>query len=314
MAIPDFQSIMLPLLKLAGDGEEHRYRDAIATLAKEFNLTPSEREVMLPSGTDRKFDNCVGWALTYLKKALLVTPTRRGHFKLVKRGRDLLSTNPTRIDMKFLEQFPEYRAWASTRSSVRRLDREVTVTLPEASEVERQPDEKTIRESYHIQGLLARIGEQMGFGIWLPQPDRGSILKEWKAQASSLLEVLPLNYDEATIKTIERIDVIWLRKRAIVRAFEVEHSTAVYSGLLRMADLLALQPNMDIKLHIVAPESRREKVFQEIQRPVFSFLERAPLSECCKFISYRNVEQLAKEKLLGHLSDSVLDEYSEDAE
>lgn len=73
-----------------------------------------------------------------------------------------------------------------------------------------------------------------------------------------------------TIRTIEQIDVICLKRRAIVRAFEVEHTTAVYSGILRMADLLALQPNMDINLHIVAPGARREKVFQEIQRPVFS--------------------------------------------
>ena len=59
---------------------------------------------------------------------------------------------------------------------------------------------------------------------------------------------------------------------SIVRAFEVEHTTSVYSGILRMADLLALQPNMDIKLHIVAPVEKREKVFQEIRRPVFSLL------------------------------------------
>jgi hypothetical protein len=61
----------------------------------------------------------------------------------------------------------------------------------------------------------------------------------------------------------------------IVRAFEVEHTTSVYSGILRMADLLALPPNMDIKLHIVAPEVKRDKVFQEIRRPVFSLLEKA---------------------------------------
>ena len=71
---------------------------------------------------------------------------------------------------------------------------------------------------------------------------------------------------------------MWLRGRAIYRAFEVEQTTAVYSGLLRMADLLALQPNMDIRLHIVAPDERREKVFTEMKRPVFSVLERGPLS------------------------------------
>jgi len=72
----------------------------------------------------------------------------------------------------------------------------------------------------------------------------------------ALLDRLPLNYDETTLSTIEQIDVIWLKGRSIVRAFEVEHTTSVYSGLLRMADLLALQPNMNINLHIVAPDNR----------------------------------------------------------
>lgn len=81
-----------------------------------------------------------------------------------------------------------------------------------------------------------------------------------------------------------------------------------------MADLLALQPNMDIKLHIVAPESRKEKVFNEILRPVFSLLERAPLFECCTVLSYDSLEELSVLKHLGHMSDTVLDDYSEEAE
>jgi len=85
-------------------------------------------------------------------------------------------------------------------------------------------------------------------------------------------------------------------------------------GLLRMADLLALQPNMDIRLHIVAPTAKREKVFQEIRRPVFSLLERGPLSELCTYLSYDGLRDLAEEKHLSHLSDSVLDEYAEEAE
>ena len=67
---------------------------------------------------------------------------------------------------------------------------------------------------------------------------------------------------------------------------EVEHTTAIYSGILRMADLLALQPNMDINLHIVAPEERRDKVFEQLRRPVFSLLEQQPLAEVCSFLSY----------------------------
>ncbi|MGQ9561735.1 MAG: hypothetical protein ACUVWA_14655, partial [Candidatus Oleimicrobiaceae bacterium] len=77
---------------------------------------------------------------------------------------------------------------------------------------------------------------------------------------------------------------------------------------------LALQPNMDIKLHIVAPSERREKVFQEIRRPVFSLLEKGPLAESCTFLSYDSVRELAREKHLAHLSDDVLDEYAEEAE
>ena len=128
-----------------------------------------------------------------------------------------------------------------------------------------------------------------------------------------LVNVLPLNYDETTLKTIEQIDILWLRGRYIVRAFEVEHTTSIYSGILRMADLLALQPNMNIKLHIVAPVDRREKVFQEIRRPVFSLLEAGPLAERCTYLSYDSIEELALEKHLAHLSDSVLDQYTEDA-
>ena len=154
----------------------------------------------------------------------------------------------------------------------------------------------------------------MGLRIWLPRNDRNAVLSKWKAGKNELLETLPLNYDETTNKTIEQIDVLWLRGRAIIRAFEVEHTTSIYSGILRMADLLALQPNMNIKLHIVAPYARRDKVFQEIQRPVFSLLDEAPLSERCIFLSYDSVIEISELKHVVYLSDSVLDEYSEEAE
>ncbi len=81
-----------------------------------------------------------------------------------------------------------------------------------------------------------------------------------------------------------------------------------------MADLLASQPNMEIKLHIVAPAERRDKVFDEIRRPIFSLLERYPLSEACTFISYDSLYELAKDKHLSSLKDKVLKEYEEVAE
>ena len=171
--------------------------------------------------------------------------------------------------------------------SVRTVDKIVTVTVPEdleAEEVSTSTELGEVRESIKIQALIANIGARMGMKIWIPRNDRTAVLQEWNSDNHPVLDILPLNYDETTIKTIERIDVLWLKGRAIVRAFEVEHTTSIYSGILRMADLLALQPNMDIKLHIVAPYSRSDKVFQELRRPVFSLLDKGPLSESCSYL------------------------------
>jgi hypothetical protein len=200
---------------------------------------------------------------------------------------------------------------------VRRADKDVTVTVPEDREGETDREQVArpdVRESIRIQALIAEIGSRMGMQIWLPKGDRSAVLSEWKGNHPPPLERLPLNYDETTLRTIEQIDVLWLKGRSIRRAFEVEHTTSVYSGILRMADLLALQPNMDIKLHIVAPTARREKVLQELRRPVFSLLERGPLSESCTYLSYDSVRELGEEPHLMHLNETVLDEYEEEAE
>ena len=201
--------------------------------------------------------------------------------------------------------------------TVTRPDKVVTVSVPEDSGANDEPTitpEAETRESTRIQALIASIGARMGMSIWIPRSDRGAVLKELKSEETNMVERLPLNYDDTTLRTIEQIDVIWLRGRSIVRAFEVEHTTSVYSGILRMADLLALQPNMDIKLHIVAPASKREKVFQEIRRPVFSLLEKGPLADSCTYLSYDSLRELASQKLLAHMSDTVLDEYAEEVE
>lgn len=200
--------------------------------------------------------------------------------------------------------------------TVKRVDKKVSVTVPTVPEEEDEvaTSADSVRDSMQIQGLLAKIGTSMGFTIWLPKADRSRVLKVWKAEPGELIDELPLGYDSTTTKTIEQIDVLWLRKRSLVRAFEVEHTTSVYSGLLRMADLVALQPNINIKLHIVAPAEKREKVFQEIQRPVFSLLEGRALSEMCTYLSYDSVKDIGESKHLAHLSDNVIADYEESAE
>ena len=192
--------------------------------------------------------------------------------------------------------------------------KEVGVSVPQDDLREEKSESGTQRESIYIQAKLAEIGEKMGMRIWIPKSDRSRVLDIWHPINEVLMEELPLNYDEVTIKTIEQIDVLWLRRRSIVRAFEIEHTTSIYSGILRMADLLALQPNLEIKTHIVAPLERKEKVFQELKRPVFTLLEKGPLAESCTFLSYDTIKQIYGEKHLEHMSDSVLDEYEEFAE
>jgi hypothetical protein len=199
---------------------------------------------------------------------------------------------------------------------IQRPDKSVVVSVPDdkASMQDEPIQTPTERESIRIQAGFCKIGEAMGFKIWLPIADRSRVSEIWSPQTGVLLDRLPLNYDETTLDTIKRIDVLWLKGRAIRRAFEVEHTTAIYSGLLRMADLCALLPNINVPLHIVAPETRREKVFQEITRPVFSLLENTPLSERCTYLSYPSIEELGELDYLSHTTDGVLDEFAEYAE
>ena len=108
MAIPDFQSLMLPLLKLAGDGQAHSLSEAREALATQFGLTQADRDEPLPSGNQSKFSNRVAWAKSYLQQAGLVTSPKRGFFQIVPRGEKVLMSPPGRIDIKFLEQYPEF--------------------------------------------------------------------------------------------------------------------------------------------------------------------------------------------------------------
>lgn len=191
---------------------------------------------------------------------------------------------------------------------------QIAVSIPDE---ENRPSHRPGIETEHtlIQALLAKIGEIMGFRIWLPSADHQRILNKWHpTNDNTLLKHLPLNYDSVTLKIIENIDVLWIRRNAIIHAFEIEHSTSIYSGLLRMADLMSLQPNLKIKAHIVAPIARREKVFLEITRPVFSMMESGPMSNPCSYLSYDAIKDLSNEKNLSHMNDSVLENYAEYAQ
>jgi len=115
MSIPDYQTIMLPLLKLASDGKEHKVRDVVEELASFFGLTDQERSELLPSGTAFLFDNRVAWARTYLKQAGLLNAPKRGVFYITPRGQELLAKQPDHIDTATLEQYEEFRNFRNRR-------------------------------------------------------------------------------------------------------------------------------------------------------------------------------------------------------
>jgi restriction system protein len=94
MPIPDYQACMLPLLRFSADGQEHQLKEAVHRLASEFSLTDEEKNEFLPSGQQTVFTNRVGWACTYLKKAGLLSSSRRGYFQITERGRSVVQENP----------------------------------------------------------------------------------------------------------------------------------------------------------------------------------------------------------------------------
>jgi len=188
-------------------------------------------------------------------------------------------------------------------------------TEKEMTEVKGEKLTREVSQHTYTQYQLIRLGESMGFEIWVARNDRGRECNGKTLQnLPNIVNELPTQFDNVTNKIIELIDVLWLRGNRIVAAFEIECTSSVYSGLLRMSDLLALQPNINIKLYIVAPEERRAKVRGEILRPTFKLREK-PISEVCGFLSIEElsekIEGLRKLGALSSIKPSFLDEVAE---
>jgi len=149
MPIPDYQSLMLPLLRFASDQKEHSLREAIERLAEEFSLTETERRELLPSGQQAIFENRVGWARTYMKKALLLETTRRGYFRITQRGVEVLHKSPPSIDIHFLEHYEEFKQFRAIRRQ--RNEREQEVEF----ETERTPEEALESAYQNLRNSLA---------------------------------------------------------------------------------------------------------------------------------------------------------------
>jgi len=153
--IPDYQTLMLPVLRAAAGGEV-RISDVIPMLADEFALSELERAEMLPSGRITLFANRVHWAKTYLKQAGLIEQPRRAYYRLTDRGRNALHSNLTRIDNNYLSKFPEFLEF-KTRSRGDVLDTRLQGDQPLADEKE-TPDE--VMRTAHSQ-VIGELREEL---------------------------------------------------------------------------------------------------------------------------------------------------------
>lgn len=156
MPVPDFQTLMLPALRVLSRISPATTAQVRAELAAEFLLTESDLAELVPSGRQTTFANRVAWAYSYLKQAALISSPRRGTYEITRRGREILAENPVRIDISYLSRFPEFQAF-------RQLSNETQAepAAPAATSTILTPDEQ-IRAGYRRlrEALAAQLLER----------------------------------------------------------------------------------------------------------------------------------------------------------
>jgi hypothetical protein len=282
--VPKFDEMMQAVIDILKPVDKGMALDQLRPLvAKTLSLTNEQLSILhSPEANDRqtKFEYNLAWTLTYLKNAGLVVNQKRGHWTITQEGKNSKTVNPEEIKRSV-------RTYKNNKNGV-----SIAVTIPSLQDDE-EPETQTIELSDHtrIQWLLLKLGQDMGLQVWIANNDR---TKEFNGEKFALqpriLTKLPQRFDEATQKTVELIDVLWIEGQAIKAAFEIEHTSSVYSGLLRLSDLLSMQPDIDIPMYIVSPDEREQKVMREMNRPTFS--KATPLVEKCLFLSYSKLEEV----------------------
>ena len=145
MGVPDFQSFFKPLLDIASDGDEHSLKDAREIISREMRLTEDDLNEKLPSGTQTKFDNRVAWAKSYFIQSKILESPRRGYFKITERGRDLFKQGYHRIDIKILNQYPEFIEFHTSKQGKQTTSNDDLNTQDETPEETLQKSYQNIR-------------------------------------------------------------------------------------------------------------------------------------------------------------------------
>jgi restriction system protein len=157
MPVPDFQTLMLPVLMLYADGKEHASSEAGEPLAKQFHLTQDDIAERLPSGRQTRFRNRVAWAHSYLKQGGLLESPRHGRYQITARGREALASNPSRVDIDFLERYPEFQEFRTRSGSNTSVVPEAGAVALTTSETELTPDEQVRLGAARHRTLLAGL-------------------------------------------------------------------------------------------------------------------------------------------------------------
>ena len=190
----------------------------------------------------------------------------------------------------------------------------ITELIGPRKPIEPEPEDDCTHKE--IQWMLSKLGCQMNFDVWVAKNDLNKDVngKRFK-DIPKLAKKLPMQFSPKTNNIIEFIDVLWLDNNRIVAAFEIENTTSIYSGLLRMSDLITLVPNIGIDLYIVAPNRRRNEVLSEINRPTF-FNLKPRLSTICRYIPFSKLKETAQlaNDVIINLKPSILKDISESCE
>ena len=152
--IPDYQSIMLPLLKKISDGKVYKFRTLIDILSEDYKLTEEEQTELLPSGQQPIFDNRVGWANTYMKKAGLIKSEKRGYLQISELGQNILTDNPSEINIKFLRQFDSFNEFTKVKKNGSVKSKEIRELIEE----EQTPEEML---EYAHQKLINDLSQEL---------------------------------------------------------------------------------------------------------------------------------------------------------
>ncbi|CAO3413380.1 restriction endonuclease [Azospirillum argentinense] len=216
MAIPDFQTLMLPVLKTAAGGGEVRIGDVVDQLADAFALTDEERARILPSGRQTTIANRVHWAKSYLNKAGLVEMTRRAHFRITPEGRNVLKSPPEKITIRFLEQFPSFKGFRDGEAGTAEAA-EVVLSVAESPLT---PDEVMRQAHLRIEASLAeeilqrvrsgtpaffektvvRLLITMGYGGSVTELDKALVGKSGDDGVDGIIDQDPLGLDRVYVQ------------------------------------------------------------------------------------------------------------------